>query len=206
MRVSKYQVFSFPAVFNAAVATSTSTSAQWHIRNWHTARRLLLLLQGTIRSFSSYLVFLATFIHAMSYAMQILQLSYSCFLNQLHYEAQVDKKMTVSKCLKKKIKMHASSLSKEQEEQLLDVLNTALTIEVELGGTSLTQIVLPLFKVVDGDKQVTKLLLFPPEQSVTCVAIPRSILKASEGIQNIIYVSLAPQSSLSSFVSAPHSI
>lgn len=88
----------------------------------------------------------------MSY---VLQLSYSYFLTRLHYEAQVDKKMTTSKCLKKQIKRHASSVSKEQEEQLLDALNTVDSIEGVLGGMSPKQIILPLFKVEDGDKQVT---------------------------------------------------
>jgi len=63
-----------------------------------------------------------------------MQLPYSYLLNRLHYEAQVDKQMTTSRCLKKQTKMRASSLSKEPEEQLLDALDTVGSTEVCLDG------------------------------------------------------------------------
>lgn len=133
IHVSEYQVFSSPPVFNPAVAKSTSTSAQWRIRNCHTARPLLLLLPGAMRSLSSHLVILATpQCHELCNAN--MQLPYSYLLNRLHYEAQVDKQMTTSRCLKKQTKMRASSLSKEPEEQLLDALDTVGSTEVCLDG------------------------------------------------------------------------
>jgi hypothetical protein len=89
-----------------------------------------------MRSLSSHLVILATPPSCYELCNANLQLPYSYFLNRLHYEAQVDKQMIASKCLKKQIRMHASSLSKEQGEQFLDALNTVDSIEGVLGGIS----------------------------------------------------------------------
>ena len=110
----------------------------------------------------------------------------------------MDEKMTTSKYLRKQIKMHASSLSNVQEEQLLDALNTVNSIGDVLGGMLPRRIQLH-FKVVDGNKYVSLLIPFSPEQSLTCVGVSRPILEAPEGVQNIIYISPG-------FVSAPQSI
>lgn len=131
-----------------------------------------------MRSLSSHLVILATPPSCHELCNANLQLPYSYLLNRLHYEAQVDKQMTTSRCLKKQIKMHASSLSKEQEEQLLDAL-TRLDQQrcawMDIAKTNYTS----LQSRRQGQASHITITL-PTEKSLNCVGIPRPILEAPE--------------------------
>ena len=74
------------------------------------------------------------------------------FLNQLFYRVQADKTMTASQDLKKQIKMHVSSLSKEQKEQLLDALNAIDSMRGYHCGIWTKQVIYSLFNIIYVDK------------------------------------------------------